>query len=44
MEFETIELTKDVLIFKNVLNDKKRVREFLTKAREEGYIDPLFKG
>lgn len=43
MEFETIELTKDVLIFKNVLKDKKRVRKFLTQAREEGYVDPLFK-
>lgn len=43
MEFETIELTKDVLIFKNVLKDKNRVREFLTQAREEGYVDPFFK-
>ena len=42
MEFETIELTKDVLIFKNVLKDKERVQKFLTKAREDGYVDPFF--
>ena len=42
MEFETIELTKDVLIFKNVLKDIEKVQEFIKKTKEEDYVDPFF--